>query len=450
MRLAEYWRSAPARIAASYALLFALSVFVLLAVILWSTSRELNSQLREAIQQDIRIAFETYREQGAEGLMQDIRERSRNVEGQRTLYLLEDAQGNALAGNVDVIAPFKGWQELYLPRPAPKQPGHAIVFGARIEGLFLLVGRRTNSIWEVQEILLKSFAWALGATLLLALLGGVLLGHRALRRVEAIGAATRKIVEGDLSRRVPVAGTRGEIDRLAIDINQMLQQIEHLMDGLKQVTNDIAHDLRTPLGRLQQRLDTARRKETSLAGLQDCLDLAVEEIDKILATFNAMLQIAQIESGARRARFADASLSDIGRTIFEVYESVAEDNGQRLACAITDGVTLRGDRDLLTQLLANLVENAIRHTPPGSRIALAVRRDAGRPCLVVADTGPGVPPDERERVFRRFYRLDSSRTTPGSGLGLALVHAIANLHSATVELADNAPGLVATVRFPAP
>lgn len=446
MRLVEYWRSAPARIAASYAILFALSVFVLLAVILWSTTRELNSQLREAIQQDVRVALETLGKQGAEGLTQEIRNSSRNVEGQRALYLLEDARGQVLAGNIDALAPFEGWQVLYLSRP-PKEPGRAMVLGARIDGLFLLVGRRTNSVWEVQEILLKSFAWALGATVLLALLGGAFLGHRALRRVEAIGAATRQIIEGDLSKRVPLAGTGDEIDRLALDINHMLQQIEGLMEGLKQVTNDIAHDLRTPLGRLQQRLDTARRKETTVPALQDCLDQAVEEIDGILATFNALLHIAQIGSGARRARFADVSLSDIAHTIFEAYESVAEDSGQTLTCAIADDVRLRGDRDLLTQLLANLIENAIRHTPPGTRVELAVFREVDRPRVVVADTGPGIPANERERVFRRFYRLDRSRTTPGAGLGLALVHAVASLHGATVELTDNAPGLRGIVRF---
>jgi signal transduction histidine kinase len=299
----------------------------------------------------------------------------------------------------------------------------------------------------VQEAILTSFGWALGVMIPLALLGGLVMGQRSFRRVETIGSAMRQIAEGDLSRRVPMAGTGDEIDRLARDINRVLQEIERLMDQLKQVTSDIAHDLRTPLGRLRQRLEQAVDKETTVTGYRTGVENAIVEIDGMLSTFNAILHIAQIEAGKRRARFAEVSLSKLGQAVLDTYGSVAEDDLHELEGVVAKDVVLRGDRDLLMQLLVNLVENAICHTPPGTHIGLTIAHEADHPTILVADNGPGIPPEERERVFRRFYRLDSSRTTPGSGLGLALVEAIAHLHGAVIELADNGPGLRVVVRF---
>lgn len=448
MRLADYWRSAPLRIAATYTVLFGLSCLLILAVIYWAAGRNVEEQIRQTIDQDVRMLRNVYETQGIAGVREDIRVLVGSVEANRSFYLLQDPSGNivASAGTDEAMSPFEGWQEKPFLRAA-KRPDHFILFGSYLGENLLVVGRRAHPVWEVHEAVLKSFAWGLGAMIPLALLGGLIMGRRSFRRVEAIGSAMRQIADGDLSRRVPVTGAGDEIDRLAHDINRVLQEIERLMDQLKQVGSDIAHDLRTPLGRLRQGLEQVVGKETTAIGYKGGVEKAIAEIDGILSTFSAILHIAQIEAGKRRSRFSEFSLSELGQSVLDIYGSVAEDSLHQLEDLVAPGVTVHGDRDLLMQLLVNLVENAICHTPPGTRISLIVSCESGHPVIVVADNGPGIPADERRNVFRRFYRLDRSRTQPGSGLGLALVEAIANLHGAVVELGDNESGLRVVVRF---
>jgi signal transduction histidine kinase len=448
MRLREHWRSAPLRIAATYTVVFSLSFLLVLAVIYWTAGRDVQEQIRLTIDQDVRELRNVYEVQGIKGVVEDIDVLASSVEANRSFYLLQDPDGKvvASAGSAEPMTPFEGWQEKPYLREA-KRPDYFILFGTQLGGYSLVVGRRAHPVWEVHEAILKSFAWALGMMIPLALLGGLIMGRRSFRRVETIGAAMRQIADGYVPRRVPVAGTGDEIDRLARDINRVLQEIERLVDQLKQVTNDIAHDLRTPLGRLRQGLERALDRETTMTGYQSGIEKAIIEINGILSTFNAILHIAQIEAGKRRSRFVEVNLSELGDTVLETYGSVAEDSLHAFEGALAQDVALRGDRDLLMQLLVNLVENAICHTPAGTRIKLTISQESEHPVIAVADDGPGIPLSERQHVFRRFYRLDSSRTTPGSGLGLALVEAIANLHGATIELADNGPGLRVTVRF---
>ena len=248
-------------------------------------------------------------------------------------------------------------------------------------------------------------------------------------------------MEGDLSARIPVRGTQDEIDQLIASLNAMLGRIQQLMDGLRQVSSDIAHDLRTPLGRLRQHLEDARERAKTTAEYDAATDAAIEEADGLLETFSALLRIAQVEAGAQKSAFADIDLSALARSIGEAYQPAAEDSGHTLDIRIDDGVHFTGDRQLLAQMISNLVENALHHTPSGSTVALAVRKTAPGFAIEVADNGPGIPEDERGKVFDRFYRLDRSRSTAGSGLGLALVKAIAGLHGLTIELVDRKPGL---------
>ena len=312
---------------------------------------------------------------------------------------------------------------------------------------FFVVGRSLYGLTEVQEVLLRSLAWGLGLTVLLALTGGIGLARNALRRIDTINSAFQDIKEGKLSQRIPSKGTRDDMDRLVANINDMLGRIEQLMANLQQVTNDIAHDLRTPLGRLRQGLEAARLKDSSIEEYRVAIDRAIEQTDTILETFGALLRIAQIESKVRRGRFAVVDLSEISNRVVEAYESAVEDASQALRADISPGVQVRGDKDLLTQMLANLIENAMRHCPEGTAIHVMLTNDAA-PALAVTDTGPGIPADAREAVLRRFYRLEESRTTSGSGLGLALVKAIAELHNAKLTLSDNSPGLSVSVQFP--
>ena len=325
--------------------------------------------------------------------------------------------------------------------------------GDTFAGFKVLSGRNSHILDETQEIILAALLWGCIATTIVALIGGYVVSIGPSRRVDQIAATTRQIVSGRLDLRLPVSRRRDELDRLAADINAMLARIEVLMSSLKQVSTDIAHDLRTPLARLRQGLETVRRRPGDPAAYESAIDGAIAETDAIIATFNALLRISQIEAGARRARFASVDLSGLCETMGEIYSDVAGDMGHSLDTSIETGIGVDGDRELLTQMIANLVENAINHVPPPGRITLELTVEtAGEPgnvtgdgpceepggqrrpiILAIGDDGPGIPPAEREKVFRRLYRLDRSRTTPGSGLGLALVAAVAELHGARVE-----------------
>lgn len=452
MRLGDYLRSTLFRIAVAYAVSFALSVVVLFGVVYWLVSDEIRSELRGAIDQDIESLIAVYRDQGTTGLRDAIEDRIADARDHDSLYLLRDRNGDLVSRDNLDFDPIVGWQELTVDvgsssRDGDGAPEYVLARGVPVADAFFIVGRSLYGLTEVQEVLLRSLAWALGLTMLLALAGGIGLGHSALRRIDTINRAFQDIKEGNLSRRIPNRGTRDDLDRLAANINDMLDRIEQLMANLQQVTNDIAHDLRTPLGRLRQGLEAARLKESSIDEYQATIDRAIEQTDTILDTFAALLRIAQIESKVRRGRFAMVDLSEISSRIVEAYESVLEDAGQSLSENIALGVHVRGDKDLLTQMLANLVENAMRHCPAGTDVVVTLTNGTA-PTLAVADTGPGIPANAREVVLRRFYRLEESRTAPGSGLGLALVKAIADLHGASLTLSDNRPGLSVTVRFP--
>lgn len=450
MRTIDLTRSAPFRIAAYYAGLFALSVALLFGFVYWNSTVELTQQLQAATQRESQSLRAIYRERGWDALRAEVSELARRGAANGPFYALLDRNGRVLAGNAGPLQPFDGWKRIQ-PRPRRNQDddgAYALLLGSRLEEGLLVVGRSLAPIDELQEVLLSGLGWTLGLTVVLALLGGIAMSRSALRRVETIVAASNDIMEGNLARRLPVSGARDEIDRLAETINRMLDRIQTLIEGLRQVSSDIAHDLRTPLGRLRQRLEAARRAELSAEKCAETIDRAVAEVDAILETFGALLRIAQIESGTRRSRFAVVDLSALARDIVESFEPVAESQHQWIQGHIAPGVSVRGDRELLTQALVNLIENAIRHSVPGTFIDVILEGPPAGPFLAVADTGPGIPAAEHENVLRRFYRLEKSRTTPGSGLGLALVKAIADLHEARIELTDNKPGLRVALHFP--
>ncbi len=453
MALADYFRSTPFRIVSAYTVLFVASVAVLFAFLYWSVTREMTLGLQAAIEEDARPLVASYAEGRLQRMVEAVRERALAAKPGETLILLQNVGGDVIEGNVHPYPPFTGWRQLSLRTIGPGGPGSekvhpALALGIRLDNAFLLVGRSLEQVENTQNLFVRSLAWMIAMTVALALVGGAVLSRGAIRRIEAINQTFQEIVAGHFSRRVPARGTRDELDRLAVNINRMLDRIEQLLGDLQQVTNDIAHDLRTPLGRLRQGLEATRLEGSSVEDYQEAVDHAIAQVDTILETFAALLRIAQIESQARRDRFADVDLSEIAGRIVDAYESVVEDAGQSFSAEIAEGVHVHGDKELLTQLLANLIENATRHSPKGARVALSLT-GGPEPTLTVSDTGPGIPPDMREAVLRRFYRLDESRSTGGSGLGLALVKAIAELHNATLALADNAPGLSVSLRFAA-
>ena len=455
-RPADFLRSTTFRLLAWYAAVFVASVAVLFLVVYWVTLSELDQQLSESVERETEVLVELYRERGTDSVTRAIQLRIADLRAPRRYYLLQDADGNRIAGNLPPMKAVEG--EMVLPvssllkERTPKGAataleGHPVVaLGRRLRGgEFLLVGENRYRAVKAREAIAQAMGWGIAITLLFAAAGGVALGRGFMRRIEAINRTTRSIMDGDLSQRVPTRGGKDEMEQLSVNLNAMLDRIQGLMDSVKRVSDDIAHDLRTPLSRLRHRLESARANLGAEA--EPVVEQSIEELDAILETFAALLRIAQIESGARRAAFAEVGLGRLLTTVAEAYEAVAEDRSQTLQLRIERDAAVSGDRELLTQLVANLVENAIRHCPPGARISVALGDDAGMPVLSVSDTGPGIPAAEREKVFRRFYRLEASRTTPGSGLGLALVKAVAELHGASVTLSDNRPGLGVIIRF---
>jgi signal transduction histidine kinase len=303
----------------------------------------------------------------------------------------------------------------------------------------LVVGRDLSSVRALEQRLLSGALWVAVAVLVLGLAGGLVIGRGVAKRAARMEATLAEVQAGALERRLLVSGAGDEFDRLALRINATLDRLQALMTALREVTDDIAHDLRTPLTRLRQRLEAA-----ALDPKPEAIAAAEKEADALLDMFAALLRIAQVESGARRAGFTRVDLSAVAQSVAEVYAPAAEERSQVLQADIAPGVTMDGDPALLTQMLANLVENAIRHGCEGGRIGLVV----GATEVCVADDGPGIPASEREAVFRRFHRLDAARSTPGSGLGLSLVRAVAELHGIRLALEEAAPGLRVRMALP--
>ncbi len=446
-------RTTSFRLAALYAVFFVVSVGILLALVYWYILGAMQRHLEASVSarlDDLRNVYDTG---GIDALEQAVR-RDTQRRGSRYRYALIDPKGKLVAGTLTQTNLNGDWIELEIERRKviPGEQDYSLRGrGLKLDDDWLLwVGHDSSNVHELREHLAGAVSVALVLTVMLALAGGVFTGQQVSRRVESMNRTARSIMEGDLSRRLTVTGSGDEFDRLAEQFNAMLERIQVLMENLRQVSSDIAHDLRTPLSHLRQRLEELRGQTGTTDGCQQAVDEAIGETDAILGTFEALLRIAQIESGQRRADFTRVGLSQLLQELVEIYTPVAEDMEHELVADIADGIEVQGDRRLLAQMFVNMIENALRHTPPGVRVELELRVDPVTGVVAsVQDNGPGVPARERNKVFQRFYRLDSSRTTPGSGLGLSLVAAVAELHGLCVELADNDPGLRVNVRFPA-
>ena len=453
----SFFRSTSFRLLAWYAAVFGASVAILFLIVYWITITAFDDQLSDSVEREAEVLVELYRSRGLNPLVRAIELRTVELRPPRRYYLLQDATGKRIAGNLPPMKPLEGERilpvsSLLADRSAiPDEPADAypIVAHGRLlaNGGFLLVGESRYRAVTAREAIVQALAWGIAITVLLAAAGGAALGVGFLRRIEEINRTTRSLMDGDLGKRVPASGSGDEMDQLAVNLNAMLDRIQVLMESLKRVSDDIAHDLRTPLSRLRHQLEAARGRTP--AGGDPIIEQSIAEVDAILETFSALLRISQIEAGARRAAFSEVDLAGIVSTVSDAYAPVAEDRNQRLKTLVANVSPISGDRELLTQMVSNLIDNSMHHCPPGVDISVGLAQEDGAAVLRIADTGPGVPPGEREKVFRRFYRLEASRTTPGSGLGLALVKAVADLHGASVELSDNRPGLCVTIRFPA-
>ncbi|HEY1932821.1 MAG TPA: HAMP domain-containing sensor histidine kinase [Acetobacteraceae bacterium] len=425
-------------------LLFTASTMMLAGAVFWMTDTWLTQQLETRVQSALQHFTEDFPSRGPQGLVEHVAEYGRGPGALE--YLVQSPQGIRLAGDIPTVGARRGWLRLTtMEQGAPKR---LMAYAEELPGgVVVAVGDDLNRIRMADTAILRAFAWAASATLMLGIAGGVWMSQHILSRVDSISRTAEAISGGDLTQRIPVSGTGDELDRLAETLNRMLDRIGHLLESVRQASNNIAHDLRTPLTRLGQCLEKARAQAHSTADHQHALDAARAEVEALLGTFAALLRIAEVEAGAQRAAFCRVDLSAIVATVAEAFAPSAEEDGRTLAADVAPGVVIHGDRELLTQMLANLVENALRHTPPGTQIKLSLDATAQRAVLVVEDNGPGIPQAEREHVLRRFYRMDQSRTTPGSGLGLSLAAAVAELHGAELRLASAGPGLRVSVLF---
>ena len=438
------------RLTALFTALFLGATLILAGSVYLIVDSAFKAELLHAADLDLEAIRNGYAAEGTNEAVEVVNQRLTKPPASDFL-VIERVGGKKIAGNLSFVPPRVGTQRLPAPiafHDEEEAEAHEILGrGALIApGLYAFSGRDLYVLSVTETKALEAVAWVLLGTLLLAVGAGLILSRGFLRRMDAIVDTCRAIMAGRLTDRVPVAGSSDELARLAMTINAMLDRIGALMETINQISSDIAHDLRTPLTRLRQNLESARSESLPPDHLQ-AVDRAIVESENILSVFAALLRIGQIEAGVLRHPIGVVDLGAVVREICEIYRPAAEDSGHILEASGVQPAPIHGDRELLFQLFANLIENAIAHTPLGTQISIVQEMEPGASTVSISDTGPGIPGGERDKVFRRFYRLEQSRSSKGSGLGLALVKAIAQFHNATVTLKDNAPGLIVSLRF---
>ena len=441
---ARLLKSATFRLALIYMALFGVFGAALLGFLWHATVGALTEQTSEIILADIKGLSEQYERRGVAGVAEIVDGRVRRDPGGRTVYLLADPQGRRLVGNLGAWPGSEpdrdGWMTFELI-DRNSLDGSPYLARARLfalqGGLRLLVGRDVRELEQTRSMIRNATIWGSGIAIVLSLAGGIAMSRSAARRIEAINQTSREIMTGDLSRRIPVRGSGDDFDQLASNLNDMLDRIQGLMEGLRHVSDNIAHDLRTPLARLRGRIEDLDDEALPAGDRRRLAREAAAEADGLIAMFNALLRITQIEAGGRGETFGPVDLAAVVRDVIELYEPLAQEKNLAFRVNVAETESMDGDRDLLFQAVANLVDNAIKYTPAGGSIGVA----AAAKEVVVWDSGPGIPEDSREAVFERFRRLGISRNKPGSGLGLSLVRAVAQRHGGRVLLSNNEPGL---------
>ncbi len=442
------------KLAAVYLLVFAVSASAILAYVYWNTAGLLARQTDATIEAEIKGLEEQYRQGGLNSLLSAIRSRSRK--DSPNVYLLSDFRGRPLAGNLATLPPGtrqgNGWVEFpYLikdPKGTMRHAARARYFTLR--GQFhLVVGRDIEEQQVFASVIRRSLYWSLGLVLLLGLAGGLLISRNILTRIDAVNRTSRTIISGDLTGRVPVSGSGDELDQLANNLNSMLEQIERLMTGMREVTDNVAHDLRTPLTRLKARVEDALRSGNE-TDYKSALEKTIIDADGLISTFSALLSIAKARAGEVEGTMEQVDLSDIARNIAELYEPVIEAAGGRLIIAADLPVVVTANSQLIAQAAANLVDNAVKYgfTDHVRTITLSTVAENDTGLFCVTDQGTGVDSADYERVTERFVRLEQSRSQPGSGLGLSLVKAVADLHGGELKFENNKPGLKISLIIP--
>ncbi|MBV9377857.1 MAG: HAMP domain-containing histidine kinase [Alphaproteobacteria bacterium] len=452
-RLPVVLRSTSVRLGLGYAVLFAASSLFLVGFLWWLTAGYLDLQADTVIAVDSREIADQLRDFGLPGAIAAIHERVAESPDGRSIYLLADRQLKPLAGNLPSWPPAVGTKPSSYQIEMLRNGQLRTIRLLRValpDGLNLLVGRDVEDRAELRALVVDGLFWAGGTALLLGIGGGILVRRAVLARVEMINDTANAIVRGDLTQRIPTRETADAFDQLALTINRMLQQIDQLVEGVRNTVNAVAHDLRTPLAELRARLEDLLRTRPAREATFDEIHKAVSDIDRVIAVFNALLRLAEIDSGARRSGFRRVELADLVTEIAELYAPLIEEKDAILAVDAQSGLAIKGDPYLLAQAVGNLVDNAAKYTRRGGQVSLRIADCGdGRIEITVADNGPGIADADKPRVTERFYRCGTSCATAGIGLGLSLVEAVARLHDGTLNLGDGDPGLIATLTLPA-
>ncbi|WP_262028621.1 HAMP domain-containing histidine kinase [Microvirga sp. Mcv34] len=454
--LGKLVRTTAFKLSLAYLLIFTIFAFVGLGYVAWNAQRLLTNQFVSTIESEINSLSDQYRFGGLRRLVNIVERRSRAPGAM--LYLVTTEAGERVAGNVGALPPgvigrTGQFETLYNRTDETEaRPDMAIVRVYLLPGGFrLLVGRDIEESRRLQEVIYRAFGYSLLFIVVLGCVGGWFITRRVLKRVDDMTEITRHIMAGDLGGRLTIAGTGDELDRLAQNLNDMLDRMGELMRGMQEVSDNIAHDLKTPLTRLRNKADEALRTASTPDELKSALEATIEESDNLIRIFNALLMIARLEAGNARDALADFDAAEAVRDVAELYDALAEEAGVSLDVSVEDDLPIHGSRELLGQAMANLLDNALKYgasTGAPQAISVSAQRNGGEVRIVVADRGPGIPEAERGRVLERFVRLETARSRPGFGLGLSLAAAVARLHGGSLLLEDNEPGLRVVLALP--
>lgn len=458
--LSAIMKTTAARLSALYLLLFAACAVALVIYVTSLSTRMLETQTREAITEEVNGLARAYQRGGLPALVRVMNVRARQPGA--NLYLITDPNGLILSGNVESLQPGVLDQSGWTDRPflyrrfggaeASDREHTAVAHVIRLPNrMILLVGRDLGEPEQFRRVMRRALVAALGMMGLGALVIWYFVGRRALKRIDSVSEASRSIMGGDLSRRLPVTGAGDEFDRLSENLNAMLDRIAALNDGLKQVSANIAHDLKTPLTRLRNRAEAALNANADPAATREALERTIVESDQLIRTFNAILMISRLEAGSSAESISQVDLAAIVADVVELYEPLAEEEGVALTAKIKEAATVQGNRELIGQALSNIIDNAIKYSAGATEsptVTVSLVREAKAVRLVVTDNGPGIPAEDRERATERFVRLEASRSQPGSGLGLSLAKAVMTFHGGRLELSGNGQGLSVAMIFP--
>jgi len=454
--LSKTLRSSTFRLAILYVGLFGLSVSALFGYVYWSTAKYLKSRYDTMIAGDQRLLRDTYARGGLSALIRALNEHAATSQYDGDVYLVVDADFTPLAGNLNAWPALArgadGWVE-FSPvdwRPTAKhRPLLRALTLTLSDGSHLLSGEQIDDLGNFARTINRGLAFGVVLLCVLAAGAGISVTRRTVARIESVNATSREVMSSGLGKRIPVRGTRDEWDQLAQNLNSMLERIEALVRGIKEVSDNVAHDLRTPLMRMRGRLEVALRAQRSGPADEALIARTVAELDEVLKTFAYLLRISAVEARERTVGFAPVDLAALAAEVADLFDAAAEERGLHVRSSARPAARVLGDRDLLFETLSNLIDNSLKHGRSDVEVCVEPVLDTNSVRLAVRDFGPGIPADEHQRVLERFYRLEQSRSTPGNGLGLSLVQAVAHLHGARLEMSRAEPGLTISLTFPA-